>query len=181
MLAKLYSVDEVKLSIQKINPPNLVVRADGKSNSTGWSDQQLLPYVYISPPADGIYEFDLVGTPPGPETIVNRVISDMNPEAELVWEGFPSDLKGVRVYASYNSLTTFLNSGSSQTVALKGTLTDEGVECQAFRTSDGDLYTLVGDLRDHKSGDEVTLTGQVVDFSFCMQGTTISVTWIGKA
>ena len=65
-------------------------------------------------------------------------------------------------------------------VCVKGILTDEGVECQAFRGQDGELYTLVGDLHGYQNGDEVVVCGIIAGISFCMQGTTINVTWIGK-
>ena len=63
---------------------------------------------------------------------------------------------------------------------MKGILTDEGIECQAFRSLDGDLYTLVGNLNGYKNGDEVVVCGTIAGLSFCMQGTTINVSWIGK-
>ncbi|HYR74672.1 MAG TPA: DUF5818 domain-containing protein [Pyrinomonadaceae bacterium] len=66
------------------------------------------------------------------------------------------------------------------TICVKGTLTDEGVECQAFRRTDGELYTLMGDLGGFQNGDEVVICGTIASVSFCMQGTTISVSWIRK-
>ena len=64
-------------------------------------------------------------------------------------------------------------------VCIKGTLTDEGIECQAFRSTDGELYTLMGDLKDFQNGDQVVVCGTIAGVSFCMQGTTINVSWIG--
>ena len=68
---------------------------------------------------------------------------------------------------------------SAGAVCVKGTLTDEGVECQAFRGADGELYTLIGDLKEFQNGDEVVVCGTIAGVSFCMQGTTINVSWIG--
>lgn len=68
----------------------------------------------------------------------------------------------------------------SGSLCVKGILTDEGIECQAFRSVDGDLYTLVGDLKGYQNGDEVVVCGIIAGISFCMQGTTINVSWIGK-
>jgi hypothetical protein len=62
-----------------------------------------------------------------------------------------------------------------------GTLTGEGVECVALRTDGGDLYTLIGDLRDFVPGDRVRVTGSPVEVSFCQQGTTLEVTLIEAA
>ena len=61
------------------------------------------------------------------------------------------------------------------TVCVEGKLTGEGVECQALRTDDGKLYTLVGDLGEFRPGDEVSVCGAIPAFSVCMQGTTIAV------
>jgi hypothetical protein len=62
----------------------------------------------------------------------------------------------------------------------KGKLTDEGVECQAFRSEGGELFTLIGDLGGYSDGDEVVVCGTVAEISFCMQGTTLVVSYIGK-
>jgi hypothetical protein len=65
------------------------------------------------------------------------------------------------------------------TICLRGQLTDEGTECQAFRDDAGDLYTLVGDLGRFATGDPVVVCGTIADVSFCNQGTTLAVTSIG--
>jgi len=62
----------------------------------------------------------------------------------------------------------------------KGVLTDEGVECQAFRSEDGDLFTLIGDLEGFTNGDKVVVCGTIAEISFCMQGTTLVISYIGK-
>ncbi|MDQ2696458.1 MAG: LysM peptidoglycan-binding domain-containing protein [Pseudomonadota bacterium] len=61
------------------------------------------------------------------------------------------------------------------TVEIRGTLTDEGVECPAVRTEDGKLYTLVGDLHDARPGDRLLVKGTRAEMSFCMQGITLVV------
>lgn len=61
---------------------------------------------------------------------------------------------------------------------VSGVLTAEGVECQAMRGQDGELYTLVGDLEGHDDGDAVHVSGEVQEVSFCQQGTTIEVHYI---
>ena len=62
----------------------------------------------------------------------------------------------------------------------KGELTDEGVECQAFRSEEGELFTLIGDLAGYKNGDKVVVCGTIAEISFCMQGTTLVISYIGK-
>lgn len=61
-----------------------------------------------------------------------------------------------------------------------GTLTNEGVECPAMQTLKGEVYTLVGDLQSHQTGDLVCTCGRKVELSTCMQGTTLEVTRIGS-
>lgn len=64
-------------------------------------------------------------------------------------------------------------------VCMRGVLTDEGTECQAFR-SEGELYTLVGDLGSFKAGDSVEVCGALAGRSFCNQGKTLAVTSITR-
>ncbi len=74
-----------------------------------------------------------------------------------------------------DQMTKPQDTGSAKVVIVKGRLTDEGVECQTLRANNGELYTLTGNLRRFKVGDKVRVVGEVVDISFCMQGTTLSV------
>ncbi len=60
-------------------------------------------------------------------------------------------------------------------ITVEGVLTDEGVDCQALRGDDGQIYTLTGDLGDFQVGDRVRVTGTVAEVSICQQGTTIEV------
>jgi hypothetical protein len=64
---------------------------------------------------------------------------------------------------------------SKRNLSIVGTLTDEGVECQALRGDDGQLYTLSGDFSGFSTGDRVRVKGRVAEVSFCQQGTTIDV------
>ena len=65
--------------------------------------------------------------------------------------------------------------GEGEQLFLEGRLTDEGVECPAFRTDDDELYTLTGDLGGFSPGDEVRIVATPVEISTCMQGTTVQV------
>ena len=73
------------------------------------------------------------------------------------------------------------NQKKAGTITVTGTLTDEGVTCQALRGDDGQLYTIGGDLGKFTTGDRVTVTGTVAEVSICQQGTTIDVQKIKKA
>ncbi len=61
------------------------------------------------------------------------------------------------------------------TLRRTGRVTDEGVECTAFRDGDGYLYTLIGDTEGLEPGDEVAVDARYVEVSICQQGTTLEV------
>lgn len=64
----------------------------------------------------------------------------------------------------------------NHTVTLSGHLTDEGVECPAFRADDGTLYTLNGVATEDLAGrDRVRIRGRIAEAGFCMQGTPLIV------
>jgi hypothetical protein len=68
-------------------------------------------------------------------------------------------------------------------VKVTGTLTAEGVECQAMRQDKtNELYTLIPreKLAGFKNGDHVRVSGTIVEVSFCQQGTTIAISSISK-
>lgn len=69
----------------------------------------------------------------------------------------------------------------SSQITVIGTLTAEGIECQAMR-EDGTkkFYTLAGKLAGFKAGDRVKVVGTIAEVSYCMQGTTIAVSSITR-
>ncbi len=68
-----------------------------------------------------------------------------------------------------------------RSIAVRGTLTGEGIECQALRATDGKLYTLTGNLHGLTVGDKVRVVGSVAEVSTCQQGTTLVVEQIRLA
>lgn len=62
---------------------------------------------------------------------------------------------------------------------IEGVLTNEGQQCPALRARDGHLYTLTGDLRGFKPRDRVCIMPDYIDMTYCQQGTTAHVDWIG--
>jgi hypothetical protein len=63
---------------------------------------------------------------------------------------------------------------------MKGTLIPDGKKCQAFRNRRGQVFTLTGDLKGLKTGDEVTLEGAEVTDAPCEQPPTIRVNFIER-
>ena len=172
---KVLEVENIKLSILESLPLKLGITAFGTVPTSGWKDAELIPYVYIQPPADGIYDYDFLALQP--DEPVSQVIT---PIVANKVELLPDNLKGVRIHASVNSKVALLGEGGGRTIVIKGILTDEGIECQALRTDTDELYTLVGDLKGFQVGDRVYVAGTIAEVSFCQQGVTIVVSWIGK-
>ena len=76
------------------------------------------------------------------------------------------------------------NSASSDDarVTIIGQLTNEGVECQALRGDNGELYTLLGgELGGLPVDARVRVIGERLEFSSCQQGITIRVQSITPA
>ena len=104
MPARVYSIDSVDLLVTKTNPPGLQVHVQGQVASSGWSRFSLQYFVYVVPPADGIYEADLVGEPP--EDISLPVLTPFSHDGTRL--PFPEDLKGLKVYSATNSVSAML-------------------------------------------------------------------------
>lgn len=61
-------------------------------------------------------------------------------------------------------------SNGDASVTVVGKLTNEGVECQALRGDDGQLYTLLGGAGELPVDTRVSVSGERVEFSACQQG-----------
>lgn len=107
---RVYQVNRVDLSILLSCPPQLHIWAKGEAASNGWTNPQLVPFIYIEPPADGIYDFEFVADPPqGPD---NPVITPI--EATYIWPDFPDWLKGVRVHSATNAIVARLEGAKQE-------------------------------------------------------------------
>jgi len=102
MDAKVLEVTSVSFALTKSLPPGLIVHATGKVSSTGWSNARLVPYVYLSPPQDGTWDFDFIAAPP--EQIALAVICPIS-ASEFI-EPMPSWCRGVRVHAGSNEMAS---------------------------------------------------------------------------
>lgn len=92
-----------EITILKTFPPTLSINACGENLTTGWgNDFELSPYYYITPPEDGVYEFNFIGTPPNPNDVILDVLTPCF--ANYFWNDFPNELKGVRIFSMENSI-----------------------------------------------------------------------------
>lgn len=85
---------KIEYAIEKTNPPNLLVTAYGQVPTLGWTKVQLLRRIYVTPPADGIWEYDLLAL--RPTGIVPQVLTTV--KASNKWKDYDASIKGIRVY-----------------------------------------------------------------------------------
>ncbi|CCE98518.1 hypothetical protein SFHH103_04027 (plasmid) [Sinorhizobium fredii HH103] len=107
-MAKVYAADELSLRITTTKAPWLLIAARGRVSSTGWHEAQLVAYMYLTPPADGVQEFDFIARKPDAGNVQLPVLSPISTELELpnvdvenYW-GSSVPLRGIRVYAVSN-------------------------------------------------------------------------------
>lgn len=98
MSEAIYEVSKISyVALNKKEPPDLIVHSMGLTRSSGWSHGELVPRVYVKPPADGFQEFVFVAEPP--TGIRLPVISPIEGFSEME---APSWLRGVRVHSETN-------------------------------------------------------------------------------
>jgi hypothetical protein len=85
-----------KVALQYDGVASITVTANGEVPTGGYTNVVLVQRVYVKPPADGIWEFDMFACKPS--GIVIQVITPVS--ATIKWEGPPRSLKGIRVYGS---------------------------------------------------------------------------------
>jgi hypothetical protein len=98
------AVSGLDLSIVKTDPLGLAIAVEGEVGTPEWSGFALAHRIYIAPPADGIYEADMVGVPPSGNVI--QVVTSLG--YDETWAPFPADLNGLKVYSATNAITVAL-------------------------------------------------------------------------
>ena len=92
-------------------PPILVMEAEGRVPTLGWTNARLSPAVYIVPPEDGIWDFTLLAQTPDESGFGRPSKLRANIALEM-----PRWCKGVRVHSATNSVEVDLL-GASETRA----------------------------------------------------------------
>jgi hypothetical protein len=99
------SVKSVDLVTLESFPPQIWIRVVGEAPNSGWSETGFLnQYVYLLPPADGIYEFDLLAFSPDDSAISNPVVTKI--EANFIINAIPDGFVGVKVYGKNDFVIT---------------------------------------------------------------------------
>jgi len=113
---KIAEVTDIQLSVIESDPIQLNITAKGNVSSSGWTKPELVPFVYVAPPQDSIYDFDLLAVPPAeasaPVVTPIEVTQRLNP--------LPSELKGVRIHAAQNNMVAMLETGTAALFEFKG-------------------------------------------------------------
>lgn len=123
-LKKIYSADTIDLMLLKSNPPQLLIEVTGRVPSSGWSGGSLIPYAYVTPPADQFQDFDVVAEAPRPSVIVLPVLRPIRIEhllpsvdIENYW-GPGVALAGVHCHATANAKIATFEQREGMTAAL---------------------------------------------------------------
>lgn len=111
--AKVFEVTSASVDVEAGEGlSTITVMATGSVNTGGWSDAELAAWSYISPPADGILDFDLMARMPSDDAIVTMAFEDVTAS---VTGPMPPWVRGIRVHASTNFTEVLLDNVPSQT------------------------------------------------------------------
>ena len=115
-MAHVKSVSSVKAHILKLEGFHgfISITALGEVPTTGWKHVRLSQRFYIVPPADGIWDFDMIGDEP--TGIVGQVILPVSAHTVTPAPGW---CKGVRVHAASNALEARLESAPITTAEFR--------------------------------------------------------------
>lgn len=102
-------IKNIQLSILKSNPPKLAITVMGVVPTSGWQNPELIEYVYVQPPPDGIYDFDFVAEEPQGKTM--QVLTPIL--VSHIWEGVVEDIKGVRIHSSRGKIEQMMDGTKS--------------------------------------------------------------------
>lgn len=100
-MSLIYKVVQVSAHILQPpgDTPKLEISALGEVTSTGWTRPRLNPVFYVTPPADGVWDFEFQADPP--HGMAAQVIL---PVGALYLGVAPEWCKGVRVHAASNAI-----------------------------------------------------------------------------
>jgi hypothetical protein len=87
---------------------SLTLQATGKTATAGYYDLVFLPRINPGPPADGVYDVDVIGYKP--QSPAAQAVTPVETKGE--WTNYPKEhLKGVRFMAKNNAVVAMLPPG----------------------------------------------------------------------
>ncbi|HPQ96334.1 MAG: hypothetical protein KDI44_07300 [Thiothrix sp.] len=102
--AQLYSIERLCVAAGSTAGTHTVT-LEATASSSGWSAPQLLPYVYVRQPDDGVQDYGLVARPP--QGVALTVLSPLKGAMVLTTPGW---MKGIRVHTDRNALQFLFDS-----------------------------------------------------------------------
>ncbi len=107
---RVQEIVKVEAVVLKTDPPTLLVTATGQVAPQGWKEPHLSRRVYVEPPEDGIWEYDLLAVPPKTGTAAAGTDAKKPKlQARNRWRGFDaSKVKGVRVFGIGDGVRTLM-------------------------------------------------------------------------
>ncbi|RRA98758.1 hypothetical protein [Larkinella rosea] len=118
MKNKALTVLSVDLNSYKTHPPLLVISASAEMAHGGYLRAYLVPYVYITPPIDGIWDFDFVGE--YPDNGVRTDVITIAIAEPFLWKDYPRGVRGIRIHGSLNKLTRLISQKSEVLFSVDG-------------------------------------------------------------
>jgi hypothetical protein len=101
---QILEVDSASIAPGK-TPNTLSLKATGKTPTAGYYNLVFLPRINPAPPADGIYDVDIIGYKP--QGAAAQVVTPVETKGE--WSNYPAErLKGVRFVAKNNDIVAML-------------------------------------------------------------------------
>ena len=104
-MPSIYSVDQVTVKIVRTDPPTLILLAEGRVASTGWTDPRLDMRFFALPPRDGVLEYDFIARRPPAEQTILPMLTPVHADTTVSpldldnhW-GPGAPLRGIRVHA----------------------------------------------------------------------------------
>ena len=98
------SITDVTVSMLKSNPPQLEIDAKGYSGLGVWEQAHLSVREYVTPPADGFQEIDMIGNQVSEH---EKIITNF--DLTITIQQYPDWLKGVRVRGAENFMEAMLS------------------------------------------------------------------------
>jgi hypothetical protein len=99
LISKVESAHVYILKLPKPLHELLSINATGEVPTTGWTNLRLTPRYYVTPPRDGLWDFDFVGD--RPQGIVGQVVLPVSAHTVTF---APQWFKGVRIHSATNSV-----------------------------------------------------------------------------
>ena len=130
------SILTVDVNSYKTQPPLLVINTSAEMSHDGHGRAFLIQRVYVTPPADGIWDFDFVAEYPD-DTVFADVLTVAIAEP-FSWKDFPEEIKGVRIHGSLNNKKALISQESEVRLS-----TDSGELSRALRGPNFTVSTMV--------------------------------------